>query len=70
MHNNCFFTFHRSSNIFEKVSLSFYRYDDWCKSNISICQQTWGRLEGIKVSIGIAERGDSSLIGEYLGRKR
>ena len=64
----CFLTLHSSSSIFEKVNLHFYRYDDWCKTNIPICQQTWGRLEGIKVSVGIREQGDSSLIGKFVGR--
>ena len=50
------------------IHLYFYRYDDWCTSNIEPCRSTWTRLEGTKVSVGIAEQGDDSLIGEYIFR--
>ncbi|KAL5269910.1 hypothetical protein ACHWQZ_G003394 [Mnemiopsis leidyi] len=55
-------TFSTSMEV-EKVRIYFYRYgDSWCTSNVEICKQTWTRLEGIKISVGIAEQGDSSLI--------
>ena len=48
------------------IHLYFYRYDGWCKSNLGACRSTWTRLEGTKVSVGIAEQGDDSLIGENI----
>ena len=52
------------SILVEKVKLYFYRYGDaWCGANVEACKQTWTRLEGIKISVGIAEQGDISLIG-------
>ena len=48
----------------EKVRVYFYRYgDDWCTTNVEACKDTWKRLWGIKISVGITEQGDTSLIG-------
>ena len=52
--------------IVESVRLYFYRYGDtWCNENVENCKSTWARLYGIKISVGIAEQGDSSLIGRF-----
>ena len=54
---------HSESKQVNTVSLYFYLYDDWCKSQITTCLAIWKRLHGIKVSVGIAELGEPSLIG-------
>ena len=57
--------FRRKSRIVEGVKLHFYLYDTLCTQDIDSCKSRWGRLAGIRVSVGVAELGDSSLIGEW-----
>ena len=48
------------------MKIYFYRYgDDWCTEYIDKCTSTWERLNGIKISVGVAGQGDSSLIGRF-----